>query len=103
MREFEQFTRIGVEKPRSYYIPFAQKDKIAFEYKIISRKSSSRFISLDGIWKIKEHQNVDGVVIDEKLTLRSRRNFAVTRTDAGKTGGITSNFTGRIEEHSGNR
>ena len=68
MKEFEQFARKGVEKPRSYYIPFSAEDTIEFKNKIIDRKSSSRFISLDGIWEIKEHKNIDSVCIDEKLT-----------------------------------
>ena len=68
MKEFECFDRIGIEKPRSYYIPFAEGDKISFSNKIIDRKSSSRFISLDGVWQIKEHKNLESVKINEKLT-----------------------------------
>lgn len=68
MKEFEQYARIGVEKPRSYYIPFSIEDKFIFKNRIIDRSASSRFILLDGVWQIKEHKNVDGVDINEKLT-----------------------------------
>ena len=54
-REYEKFDRIGVEKERSYYIPFSEYDKVKYHYGIIDRKSSSRFISLDGEWDIKQH------------------------------------------------
>ena len=67
MREFEKFARIGVEGPRSYYIPFATDDKIALKNKIVDRESSSRFTSLNGVWRIKEHKGIDAVCIDEKL------------------------------------
>ena len=57
--EFEKFERIGVEKFRSYYIPFAEEDKIAYISGIVDRTKSSRFLSLDGAWKIKQHGNID--------------------------------------------
>ena len=68
MREYERFERIGVENHRSYYVPFAEEDKIKTVYGIVDRKSSSRFISLDGVWQIKQHDNVDKVSLDEQLS-----------------------------------
>ena len=50
MKEYESFERIGVEPHRSYYIPFAHSDKIRNKFGIIDRRSSSRFVSLDGEW-----------------------------------------------------
>ena len=66
-REFERYDRIGIENDRSYYIPFSTSDSVKYRYGIIDRKSSSRFISLDGIWQIKEHKNVETVDINENL------------------------------------
>lgn len=66
-KEYESFERIGVEKHRSYYIPFAENDKIRNKFGIIDRKSSSRFLSLDGVWQIKQHSNVSLVDIEETL------------------------------------
>ncbi len=68
MKEYESFSRIGVEKHRSYYIPFSAKDEIKNKYGIIDRNKSSRFISLDGVWDIKQHRNVEDVVVSEELT-----------------------------------
>ena len=67
-REYEKLDRLGVEKPRSYYIPFPQNEKFTYKNKILDRKASDRFISLDGEWHIKEHKNLDSVCLDEKLT-----------------------------------
>lgn len=33
-REYETYARVGVEPPRSYYVPFAQEQEIAFLYGI---------------------------------------------------------------------
>ena len=44
--EFEKFDRIGVEKPRSFYIPFAEDDQIREQFGIVDRLSSSEMISL---------------------------------------------------------
>ena len=68
MKEFESFKRIGVEPHRSYYIPFADNDKIKTKFGIIDRRSSSRFTSLDGVWQIKQHNSLSEVVLDEELT-----------------------------------
>ncbi len=68
MKEYESFERVGVEPHRSYYIPFAENDKIKTKFGIVDRRSSSRFMSLDGVWEIKQHKNVEQVVLDEALT-----------------------------------
>ena len=65
-REFERFERIGVENHRSYYIPFAEDDKVGKRYGIIERTSSSRFLSLDGIWKIQQYANINEVKLEEE-------------------------------------
>ena len=67
MKEYESFERIGVEPHRSYYIPFAESDKVKKKFGIIDRRSSSRFISLDGVWQIKQHCNISEMVLDEEL------------------------------------
>lgn len=67
-KELESFERIGVEPHRSYYIPFVETDKVGFCYGIVDRNTSSRFLSLDGIWKIKQHENVTLVDVNEDLT-----------------------------------
>lgn len=67
MNEYESFERIGTEPHRSYYIPFAETDSIRIKHGIQDRTSSSRFMSLDGVWQIKQHAHVDDFDIDEKL------------------------------------
>ena len=67
MKEYESFERIGVEPHRAYYIPFSEDDKIGTRFGIINRETSSRFLSLDGIWKIKQHKNVKYVDLQEDL------------------------------------
>ena len=66
--EYQRFQRIGVEKPRAYYVPFSTNTPFAFKNKILDRTSSDRFISLDGVWQIKEHKNVQSVNLSERLT-----------------------------------
>lgn len=68
MKEYESFQRIGVEAHRSYYVPFAENDEIKSKFGIVDRRSSSRFTSLDGLWQIKQHNNVSQVDINEELT-----------------------------------
>ena len=68
MREIKEFKRIGTMPHRSYYIPFAESDVPARAHGIVDRKSSSRFLSLDGEWKIKEHAHPEDFIIDEELT-----------------------------------
>ncbi len=41
---------------------------IKTRYGIIDRTKSSRFLSLDGVWKIKRHENVEKVELGEELT-----------------------------------
>ena len=67
MKEFEQFLRIGTMPHRSYYIPFAETDTINTVHGIQDRTSSSRFLSLDGIWKIKQYDHVEDFVLEEPL------------------------------------
>ena len=68
MKEYEQYQRIGTMPHRSYYIPFAEADQPGFAYGIIDRATSSRFLSLDGIWQIKQHAHVEDFDIHEELT-----------------------------------
>lgn len=68
MKEYESFERIGVEPHRSYYIPFAENDVIKTRYGIVDRTKSSRFLSLDGVWQIKQHENIEKVELGEELT-----------------------------------
>ncbi len=70
LENYKKFDRIGVEKQRSYYIPFAATDKIKYKFGIVDRTSSSRFLSLDGVWNIRQHENVDSVRIDEELSCK---------------------------------
>ena len=67
MKEFEKFDRIGTTPHRSYYIPFAETDKAGEIYGIVDRTTSSRFMSLDGIWQIKAHEKVEDFVLNETL------------------------------------
>lgn len=68
MKEFQKFERIGTTPHRSYYIPFAWEDTVGTKHGILDRTSSSRFISLDGMWQIKQHQHVEDFDVNEKLT-----------------------------------
>lgn len=68
MKEYESFNRIGVEPCRSYYIPFDETDKVKYKYGIVDRNSSSRFISLDGVWNIKQYSCVEDVDIKNTPT-----------------------------------
>ena len=67
MKEYESLKRIGTTPHRSYYIPFGEGDIINTVHGIQDRTKSSRFLSLDGIWKIKQHDHVDDFVLGEKL------------------------------------
>ena len=67
MTEIQKFDRIGTTPHRSYYIPFAVDDDIQKKHGIIDRASSSRFLSLDGVWQIKEHESASGFVLSEEL------------------------------------
>ncbi len=69
MNEVKSFERIGVMPHRSYYIPFDEGDTVREKYGIIDRNSSSRFISLDGVWQIKQHEHIDEFEINDELSL----------------------------------
>jgi hypothetical protein len=79
-KEHEKLSRIGVEKSRSYYIPFAENQRFVFKHKIVDRSKSERFLSLDGTWFIKEYDCPENVQIGEKLTKKNPR--ACLRADA---------------------
>ena len=66
MREFERFERIGTEPHRSYYIPFDESDVIGDAFGIADRTTSSRFLSLDGEWRIKALAGVEDFRIDDE-------------------------------------
>ena len=70
MKEYESFARVGVEPHRSYYIPFAETDRVKTVYGITDRRSSSRFLSLDGVWQIKAHRSVYEADVNEPLEKR---------------------------------
>lgn len=44
---------IGLEKPRSYYVPFEENAQLSHE-----REDSKRFLSLNGSWKITAYESV---------------------------------------------
>ena len=67
-KEYESFQRIGVEPQRSYYIPFSETDRVGKIYGIQDRATSSRFISLDGNWKIAQYRKVDDVDLEVEPT-----------------------------------
>ena len=68
MREYEQFERIGTMPHRSYYVPFAPDDQVGTIYGIVDRTTSSRFMSLDGVWQIKQHDHIEDFDVNEELT-----------------------------------
>ena len=68
MKEYESLKRIGAEKHRSYYVPFRKNDNVKEIYGIIDRSSSSAFISLDGMWKVKQHSTAELYDVNEELT-----------------------------------
>lgn len=41
-QEYMKFARLGTENPRSYYIPFDERDEILFKHNIIDRKTCRR-------------------------------------------------------------
>ena len=67
MKEYQKFDRIGVMPHRSYYIPFALGDVIGEHYGIQDRTTSSRFVSLDGQWQIRQLQHVEDFDVHEVL------------------------------------
>ena len=67
MKEHQQFTRIGTMPHRAYYIPFAQEDEIGDNFGIQDRSTSSRFLSLDGLWQICQHNHIEDFCLKEEL------------------------------------
>ncbi len=69
------YNREGTLPPRSYYLPFDAKDDIKYLVNIVDRQSSSRFLSLDGEWQIKQYSSPDEVQLNvtptEKITVPS--------------------------------
>lgn len=66
-QEYETFERAGIEPPRSYYIPFNEAQEFTFAHGILDRTKSDRFISLDGEWQFKAHEDTASVELTEKL------------------------------------
>ncbi len=66
--EVLRLTRIGVEQPRTYYVPFEDGQKIPMKNGIIDREASKRMLLLNGEWQICEHDCPESVCIDEELT-----------------------------------
>jgi beta-galactosidase len=61
MKEYLSFATKGALPHSSYYIPFAENDKVKYRYGIVDRHSSSQFISLDGEWKIQQYSHPEEV------------------------------------------
>ena len=70
MKEYESFDRIGTMPHRSYYIPFAENEVIGTVHGIQDRTTSSRFLSFDGMWQIKQHDHVEDFELHEELPNR---------------------------------
>ena len=68
MKAYQTFERIGTMPHRSYYIPFDEKDVVNTKYGIQDRASSSRFMSLDGMWQIHALAHVEDFQIDQVFT-----------------------------------
>lgn len=66
-KEYESFARVGTMPHRSYYIPFAKEDEVLYRHGIQDRTSSSRFLSLDGVWQIRQHDHVEDFDLNEAL------------------------------------
>ncbi len=67
MHEYESFARVGTEPHRSYYIPFRKSDEVGRVHGIVDRRTSSRYLSLNGIWQITQHDFSDTWSLDEAL------------------------------------
>lgn len=67
MKEYQSFATKGALPHRSYYLPFAENDRVKYRYGIVDRRSSSEFISLDGEWQIKAHSRPEEVDVNEEL------------------------------------
>ena len=64
----ETWDRVGIEPPRSYYIPFSEAQEFAFAHGISDRTKSDHFVSLDGVWQFKAHEDIADAEINEELT-----------------------------------
>ena len=64
-QEYNSYRRVGVCAPRAYYIPFGEEQEISLRKEIIDRERSDRFISLDGIWKIRAYQKIQDVDLND--------------------------------------
>lgn len=64
----QSLDRIGTETPRAYYVPFSEEQPFAFREGIIDRLSSNRFLSLDGIWHIREYKRPEEVDLETAPT-----------------------------------
>lgn len=67
MKEYQSLKRIGVEPPRSYYVPFAERDTPKYKCGIIDPNSSSQYFLLNGEWNIRAHSCVDEFDVAEQL------------------------------------
>ena len=67
MKELQSFQRVGTQPHRSYYIPFAPEDEIKTVFDIQDRRSSSRFVSLDGTWQITQLDHPQDFDVNEPL------------------------------------
>lgn len=66
--EYLSFHRVGVCAPRAYYVPFEAAQKISIKNGIIDREKSARFVSLNGIWKIRAYSKLQDVDIGAELS-----------------------------------
>ena len=64
-QEYNSYRRIVVCASRAYYIPFREEQEIPLRNGIIDREQSDRFISLDGIWKIRAYQKIQDVDLND--------------------------------------
>lgn len=68
MKEHQKFERIGTLPHSSYYIPFDEEDVVKTKFGIQDRTSSSRFMSLDGVWQIRALAHVEDFQLQQALT-----------------------------------
>ncbi len=66
--EYASFQRIGTLPHRSYYIPYAEEDTPGLVFGIQDRTTSSRFLSLNGVWQIRQHEAPADFSVGEPLS-----------------------------------
>lgn len=66
--EYETYERKGIEPPRSYYIPYNETEEFAFAHGILDRSKSDKYISLDGEWQFKAHEDIASVELNEEMS-----------------------------------